>query len=1262
MEYHSMVDIIKKIVLIVLYLCIFIYSANADFIKNLSFEWEDGNDPIYQKDGNLTPAISGPDRNGTYGGEAYLKTIRLRGSDDINRTIDANKDFIFPDTYKFNSSNNKTLYYTKTTGYYYCADANKSTDRKECVNKKKEYTTVNEDNEDWHKIAKKAFSSPNLNFYVGGDSGQGIDFTGHNDRNASTVRHLLSYTNGVKVGFAGDGYVIVSERGGNNSFYLLARDMKGNELKHIYIKRADNDHCSENKDNESAYVPSGRMQENPQEICVAVYPIQDLAPPGSTIGSIEMWAASSDAGDGKVMLVHSLEAPNVCYDYSVRQNSHTLDSEDRNFTAVGHGDVSISLALRSMQSDYDMTKAKLRLDVPLSFKKAEYSPNQVNNYIDARYIFDSNTPEIAFGANIVEGEGGTIGSDERYFAKFIYNPPNHGNKINFNFDLNITVDTSEAQNNPIYYLLTTDPDKYNAANSPYRELTRCPISEVYHPAWGSFNVERIDSVEYNPKTEPNKRFPLYTQVAGKDFDFSIVSYDANASPAYLSELAISNTTVEVELIDISSYSDAESFFRCSDPNHDIITNIGNDTSIFVYFDKDKTRVDIVGDNDFSVNKALRNAAFRMWILVDNDNNIIKHNCSKTDNACFQKVYNDFLKETDTSKVCNSCSNYQGGCYKCLRDNFAKPICSRDNFSIRPASYSIQISDTNESDNPLDQTVAIANNSSNSPTIANLSAGYLYKIDANATLYGSNTPALGYNTYFGNSISSDTVSSLLFQNSGPSCADKSDKILPTRFFNGKISGNLGDSVNSSSNNLHTNTNVGKYNYHLEDLNWTKVDQDRFFTKEGEPLKTFPGVNDCNGLEGPDNIPNTNDSSLYAIANKKTDKNGCGISSILEAGGKEYFDLPLAFHPYSFDLTDINLTLPTQNDNYIYTNNIDTTSLTNLNMSVQFRGKIIAQAKDGSATSNFSSGCFARDVLFDIDKNISRSGQDIKLDDIYAENINTGIDEKIFYQRQYLNSQLEGDYLDTDNSDTPLTINIVKSEFLDENNASATLRAYYNFTKIDKSVMNPVALWFSAKKASIANQISYTHMKNDYVASGYSPINRKINIYSGRLVTSQGVYSVPFSEDSVIVPIFVEAYCDSSIIDCDLHGLPTKSVRTPQRWRINTRHDSLRGEGSILSFNNKLHMNIAPDRPISLNKNSDRSDVNFTATPQLIRPTRRQIEIVPNVSWLLHNPTNDDNLADFIIEYLGGGGWGGKGNTGLVVDTNASADNILKRVEW
>ena len=1376
--------ILKTLTLIFLYLGVLTSTVQADFIRDLEFEWEDNNPPLYRQWGTLTPKVSGKINN-IYGGTARLKTLIVIGADGVKRTIDAKEDFIFPDTYEYTTPyngqgqgnpNTKALYWAETTGYYHCKAAATATtvtslqisgalspdvngvyllngansykrdglvegtqyyfyrhtwwwsgneyrawfistqssgypwpDTERLFFKKYlsvwdtsipttlssnsssgasgtvtvtpivapivpcvrnlDYEYVNVNNPTWNAKAKAAFSSPNLNFYIGGNSGSGITFFPEANGSVSgatlenvqnTPRHLLSYDVPVKVGFGGDGYVIVTERGGNNSFYLLARDEGGNILGDIFIQRANNTHCSQ--DPTSAYVPAGRMQENFQEICAAVYPIQDLAPPGSSIKSIELWAASSDTGDGKVMLVHSLETPSVCYDYAVRQNGHTLASKDRNFSAVSHGDLSISLGLKSMQSDYDMTKARLRIDAPLSFKKAEYSPNQVNTYEPAHYIFGSSIPEIALGENAVTGEGGTIGSEERYFAKFSYNPPNHGNAMTFNFDLNITIDTSDEQNNPIYYLLTSDPVKYNAVNSPYQELTRCPISEIYAPAWGAFNIERIDSDNYGTSNEEaNLRFPLYTQVAGKDFDFSIVSYDANASPAFSEELAISNTTVEVELIDVSSYNDAETFFRCSDPNHEIITDVGNESSIFVYFDNDKIRVDITEGNDLAVNKALKNAAFRMWMLVDNNNTMVKHNCAKTDNICFEKVYTDYLQASDTSGKCNLCSSYEGGCYQCLKHYFAKPICSRDNFSIRPASYSIQITDTNESDNPLDPTISLKKNTQGNSTATALSAGYLYKIDANATRYGSNTNALGYDTYFADDTSTDIVSSLLFQNSGTSCADTSSKNLPTRFFNGKISGNFEDNTNSSSNNLHKHTNVGNYNYHLEDLNWTRVDQDRFFTKEGIPLKTFPGVNDCDGLD-PDNNPLLNDPTLYAITINKVDKNGCGISSTLNAGGKDYTDLALSFYPYSFDLTDINFTLPTLNDNFIYTNNINTTLLTDLYMSAQFRGNLLAIAKDGTPTSNFSDGCFASDVAFDINRSLSRNNLPINQSDIYAENLETAMDEKVFFQRQYLDSALHENYADTNDTNNSLAIRVLKSEFLDENNASAAVKLYYNFTKIDKSVMNPIAVSFNVKEAVLIEQTSHTHMKNDYHAYGFDVEDKTVQIFSARLVSNQAVYLVPENEDSVIVPLYVEAYCDSSIIDCDLHGLPQPGVRTPQKWRINTAHDSDRMDGLIANFNGLTYISAVPGTDIKLNQTTDRTDVNFTASPALVRPTRRKIEIVPNVPWLYHNSSNDDNLADFILEYLGGGGWAGKGNTGLVVDTNASSNNIQKRLNW
>jgi hypothetical protein len=1220
-------------------------SGSLEAIKNLKFIWLDGQ----------------PAQTSGSGGIAILKTIEiLDNHDNVVRSIHAKQEaggsrgFIQPDGYEYIENeqiSNPNLWTTNKKGVYNASGA--ATKNRADTNS----TT-------WKDLATAAFKDPNLNHIIGGDRPTGGNSTVEKieDINISEdspfTRHKLIYDHGVKIGFAGDGYVIVSERGGNNSYVLQALDMDGNDLKHVLIKRTRPGDCNSNVTNGSPFVPSGRMQDNGQAICVAVFPIQALAAPGTTIGSIILWSADKDHPDGKVILVHELATPDVCYDYSVRQNGHTLPSKDKKFSAVTHGDVSIALGLKSMEADFDMTKAKLRLDTNLTFKKAEYSPDQVNTYLDATYIFGSVIPEIALGSDVTT-DGGTIGMLERYFGKFTYAPPTHGNALEFNFDLNITYDISDTQNNPKTYLLTSDPRKYNAKDTVFKELRRCPISERYTPQWGQFNIERTDSGSVHPITDANAnlRFPLYTQISGKDFDFSIVSYDSNATPAYMKELPISGTTVEVELIDVSSYNDAETFFRCNDPNHDIVTDIGNESSIFVHFNKvggqDMSRVDITGEGDLKTQNAIRNAAFRMWVLYDQNSTLVPHNCSKNDNACFQKVYDDFLVSSDTLNACGSCASYGGGgsdaCYSCLKDYFAKPTCSRDNFSIRPASYSMSISDTDESDDPVSQSNYLQNNASTNSNSAALAAGYMYKVDANATLFGTSTPAKGYHRDFKDTPSRMLVSKLIFKNSGTNCADTNDSTLETRFFNGKISGNFNDPTNFTSNNLHANGNVGNYDYHIEDLNWTIVDQDGYFTKDGKALKTFSGVNDCLGLDD-SNIPRYGEAELYRISDTDNQKHGCGISSILNSEG--YKDITLSFYPYSFSFDNLNFIVPTS-DNFIYTNNLNSTTLTNLYMSASFRGDVVAAAKGGTRTSNFTDGCYASDVVFDINQSYSRNNNPLDKNSITAEDLDAGTDKNVYFQRQYLNTALHPNY-QTENNENNLSVTIVKSEFLDENNGSAQLRLFYNFEKDDTHIMNPVNVSFNRHEASAPNERFNAHMRDDYITTGIADINQTINFYYGRIVSGQSIYQVPSDKTSVVIPLYVEAYCDASVVTCTLHGLGLQSERSAGTWWINGEHDSPRGDGLIASFNNTSDITTSPGTPINLNADVNKTDVNFTAASSLVRPTRREVAVVPDVPWF--------NQATFILDFLGGGGWGGKGNTGLVVDTNASESSINKRMEW
>ena len=92
------------------------------------------------------------------------------------------------------------------------------------------------------------------------------------------------------------------------------------------------------------------------------------------------------------------------------------------------------------------------------------------------------------------------------------------------------------------------------------------------------------------------------------------------------------------------------------------------------------------------------------------------------------------------------------------------------------------------------------------------------------------------------------------------------------------------------------------------------------------------------------------------------------------------------------------------------------------------------------------------------------------------------------------------------------------------------------------------------------------------------------------------------------------------------------------------------------------------PLLINPNSNipltnPTNVTISINTSFPRPYITSIVITPCVTWLGGVAIcNNDSILDPIVNFQGGGGWAGKGNTGLVVDANSSFDNYNKRTEW
>ncbi|WP_350287836.1 Calx-beta domain-containing protein, partial [uncultured Croceitalea sp.] len=164
----------------------------------------------------------------------------------------------------------------------------------------------------WTTQALDAYQSINLNHYFESNS-NGDNFCNNYSAVATTDTQIqtISYSPGIPSN--PDGILAVTERGGNNCFYIEVWGTPvggGSEqqLGQTFVRNETNltgvlppAPPTTNSD----YWRSGRNNENGQVIGVALYKLSDLAPTGSTVTSIRYYAATNDNGDGKFFLMQT---------------------------------------------------------------------------------------------------------------------------------------------------------------------------------------------------------------------------------------------------------------------------------------------------------------------------------------------------------------------------------------------------------------------------------------------------------------------------------------------------------------------------------------------------------------------------------------------------------------------------------------------------------------------------------------------------------------------------------------------------------------------------------------------------------------------------------------------------------------------------------------------------------------------------------------------------------------------------------------------
>ncbi len=976
-----------------------------------------------------------------------------------------------------------------------------------------------------------------------------------------------------------------------------------------------------------------------------------------------------------------LYMPKLCYDYTVRMGDYIrIPSKNREINASIISDelpLNLKILLRSQEADFDLLDARMQIDfTPLSgslgiLRKpntAEVSPPNINAYIPV----DSNASgffPIGRGITPHSAEpGGKIYPLESNYAKTSYTYTHTNDRIDAKFDIVLQTEINFAGNTRVPYRLSTQGT-----------IEKCPTNAAYDPIWNIFNAERTDSYKYDPVNEAYLRYPLYTQIAGKDYAVDIVRYqEGDLSNPFQDK---NNTVVEVELIDAGSFDNNSSVgfdSICEEPAALGSTNHG---TFINFYNTDRIEINIPDDIDGYDNEiALENAAFRMWILTHEVNattgerEIIHHNCTSLNGSCFQNLYANTVSAYDTTSLCsNDCSSgNELECYMCMRKYFATPVCSRDNFSVRPDGFRIAISDNNESTSSLPVPVMLIQNNSEAKDYASsvkpfeLAAGYRYPFEVNATLYQTGLKSTGYYNidFFARqnitlipnvSNKSGVLSAMEFTQQSDPCIDKTHRSLGFRMINSEIddSVTLPDVLPPSGQ--YPQINVGTYKLWIVDANWTEVDQAYSARK---PVFNNRPTNDCI------------DSDANHIVNDEG-KIGCLTSSTIKEDNSNYLDLYLDFNPYRFDLSGITLkNNPDIDQSWLYFNNLANDN-NDIGMAANVKGIISAVDRDNNITTNFTAGCAAKDVELWIEGNVTADS--VTPDSNISAGVSTEANGMSLQQTLVDIGNSDGSDVETDNN---LTLEADNFTSVEEGNATVDL--YINFDKNYTTPSNPVQVFFSDVNASSPGAWSHAQMKQHYIPDGNQQLDSNRIFLYAKVAPKLGDEYIITYDNNYTTFLRVDVYCnDTAMITCyDLqHVDDTNTSRNilgvqeelhntgPAAWyRMENHIAALDGNVTRLKADHNGIIELPINTDITFDSNGSTSDLTFTYPYGQPRPGNFVITITPD-AWLKYNPDPaKKGLPEFSIHYLLQGlKWKGEGRTGHVIGTDPySGEN--KRLNW
>jgi len=963
-----------------------------------------------------------------------------------------------------------------------------------------------------------------------------------------------------------------------------------------------------------------------------------------------------------------LYTPDLCYDYTYGQNGHYITAKDTEQTYI--------------KGTFTRTSP---LDVKLYVQNRENSDIILNNV--AMRIEDIDTTQAAYkrGSTAITKPGGT--REEL---------SDSGREVSDVYDRNITIGTVGSEEYfYTYYSMDLEKSDIDMPINAYIEydlvikgvnighqymrldsMKICRDSGTYLPQYGILNVVH-PSMQYG--TDPYYYYNLPTQAVDRKGHFLLERMDENDLDKSYTSTRSDILIGALEMIDAEGYHYTDA--TCTDQNVSLVSN----KRIWAIVDEGDYITPLNSDALYDArffSRALSNAAFRISYNTTADGApleleklssgeyTITNFPTYPTNQCQSSFVPPLGSSRDIDTWCGDDGAGTDGngmtlqevatCMECVYGIYTQPLCSRDNFAIRPESFRMALYDQDQTAGASNK-ILITKNTDGTST-QNLVAGYNYYIDINATTHKADSSAPGYNASFQtDGENGDRVASLKWNSTKTLtvCNDISDQNKSISFTDGKANMNF----NSS--------NVGEYALNLKDSLWTRVDWDDTISIH-QVAPYFKTTQDSDCITNNHDVTEETDSTPLI---------GCDISSDQhinkDDNSLKYYDINIRYYPYTFNVNGISPQAGpytrTNGQTFIYMDTPPTQDQNDTDMSYNLNGTFFAAGADGTQLSNFVTNCYADNVQMDIYYNYNTTPPTQPPYLNYSIQELDTINDVII--RPSSGSGLEVPPEPTSQSN-PLSIAQASTFFDKDMNGSVTMDLGYNFKRAYNAPINPRYIEFkdfnitdiTVNTSSPTNV--FANMSNDYKIYGNLNIDSNVTFVYGRAKPNMFFYD-NVTSSSIITPVSIVGYCDLGLSLCQNNGMPSiasgllVNARTNEvNWWFVQNHSVADNDGNI-TLTASTNGSVRPLAPTALNFiEAINNDVNVSKNSDVATPTIVDIGFGATTNrWLIYN--KDKNAIPNIfyrVRFIGGSGsWTGVGQTGHVVDDDINTKKI-QRVEW